>query len=109
MHLRSETGEIEVFLLPEDQGECDAAAAAAAVTKVEQGDIKSEPGTSAQYGGALLSEADDYGPMGGGKFQLQTEDQHPSTSGNLEMLPQLLHELPCCLHLLADFACHSMR
>lgn len=25
--------------------------------------------------GAFLCESDDYGPMGGGKFQLQTEDQ----------------------------------
>lgn len=29
---------------------------------------------------AFLCESDDYGPMGGGKFQLQTEDQI-STSG----------------------------
>ncbi|XP_043272327.1 transcription factor E2F2 [Venturia canescens] len=27
---------------------------------------------------ALLCESDDYGPMGGGRFQLQTEDQHSS-------------------------------
>lgn len=31
---------------------------------------------------ALLCESDDYGPMGGGKFQLQTEDQI-STSGRI--------------------------
>lgn len=31
---------------------------------------------------ALLCESDDYGPMGGGKFQLQTEDQI-STSGRM--------------------------
>lgn len=29
---------------------------------------------------ALISETDDFGPMGG-RFQLQTEDQHPETSG----------------------------
>lgn len=31
---------------------------------------------------AFLFESDDYGPMGGGKFQLQTEDQI-STSGKI--------------------------
>lgn len=31
---------------------------------------------------ALLCESDDYGPMGGGKFQLQTEDQI-STPGRI--------------------------
>lgn len=36
---------------------------------------------------ALLCESDDYGPMGGGRFQLQTEDQHSSSGKNQHSLP----------------------
>lgn len=40
-------------------------------------DISSE---LSRFKNVLISETDDFGPMGG-RFQLQTEDQHPETLG----------------------------
>lgn len=37
------------------------------------------PTTSTGLRDALLSESDDFGPMGGGRLQLQTEDQNDGT------------------------------
>lgn len=39
--------------------------------------------TSAGMRDALLCESDDYGLMGGGKLQLQTEDQHMTPGRNI--------------------------
>lgn len=37
---------------------------------------------------ALLCESDDYGPMGGGRFQLQTEDQNSSSGETTKVIFQ---------------------
>lgn len=102
MHLSSNTGEIEVFLLPDDSESENSKSQ----FKCEPSEVKSEPKSEAstsgtQFGGALLSEADDFGPMGGGKFQLQTEDQNPSTSG--EIPAQLRHASFNLFHIINDF------
>jgi hypothetical protein len=108
MHLCSHTGEIEVFLLPDEAADSDPASTATKQPKLEPGatNVKSEPGSSgtSQFGGALLSEADDYGPMGGGKFQLQTEDQHPSSSsGNVSTKAKQRQE-----HASSAYICHCL-
>lgn len=52
----------------------------------ETSDLGSE---LSRFKNVLISETDDFGPMGG-RFQLQTEDQHPETSG---MIIKLLKRL----------------
>lgn len=109
MHLRSNTGEIEVYLLPDEAAEAESVSIATKQPKFEPGSsVKSEPGSSgtSQFGGALLSDADDFGPMGGGKFQLQTEDQNPSSSsGNVSLRADPLMEHACHSFLLGDILC----
>jgi transcription factor E2F2 len=120
MHMRSEHGEIEVFLCPDDPAvktsPCHGYATTQTVPQSKEldisylppellvnrdSDVRVEPVPSDEscintrlctpvtpvtsitgMKDAFLCESDDYGPMGGGKFQLQTEDQI-STSGRI--------------------------
>lgn len=119
MHMRSEHGEIEVFLCPDDpvmkMSPCHGYATTQTVPQSKDPDIPCLPpellvnrdsdvrveaissdescinarlctpvSVTSITGmkDAFLCESDDYGPMGGGKFQLQTEDQI-STSGRI--------------------------
>ncbi|XP_015604929.1 transcription factor E2F6 isoform X2 [Cephus cinctus] len=114
IHMRSQHGEIEVFLCPDDLGVKSTSSPGHRTTShtsskmppmpclppellVGGGDVKVEPvpsvedhlnpdqsapitltptTSSARMRDALLCESDDFGPMGGGRFQLQTEDQN---------------------------------
>ena len=112
MHMRSEHGEIDVFLCPEDSTvktsypgyattqsvpqskESDIPCLPPELLANRESDMRIEPVPSDEsfintrlctpvttvtsitsMKDAFLCESDDYGPMGGGKFQLQTEDQ----------------------------------
>ncbi|EZA47281.1 hypothetical protein DMN91_005933 [Ooceraea biroi] len=112
MHMRSEHGEIEVFLCPDDPAVKTSPCHGYATTQIvpqskepdipclppellvnRDSDVRVEPLPSSSdedinarlctpvitsitsMKDAFLCESDDYGPMGGGKFQLQTEDQ----------------------------------
>ncbi|XP_015109280.1 transcription factor E2F6 isoform X1 [Diachasma alloeum] len=113
IHMRSSFGEIEVFLCPDDptvkvnspgSGEGQNVLPREFIVEDEskkegKGEWKryrvpkSEPvdevegvvasTSSSGMRDALLSESDDFGPMGGGRFQLQTEDQNPTTDVNI--------------------------
>ncbi|XP_071455428.1 transcription factor E2F3-like [Hetaerina americana] len=100
IHMKTNRGEIEVFLCPHDEvtssslGGISSSSGVSSMGSQEEShgeviqeligsgqctdndndaDIKSETFSLTNI---LISECDDYGPMGGGKFQLQTEDQH---------------------------------
>jgi len=113
MHMRSEHGEIDVFLCPEDptvktlsysgytttqsvpqSKESDIPCLPPELLVNRESDVRIESASSDEsfintrlctpvttvtsitsMKDAFLCESDDYGPMGGGKFQLQTEDQ----------------------------------
>ncbi|XP_011309510.1 transcription factor E2F3 [Fopius arisanus] len=113
IHMRSLSGEIEVFLCPDDPAvKVNSPGGDAApcvipkefivegerkkerteskrryqVTKRETVDDDEDAVASTSSSGmrdALLSESDDFGPMGGSRFQLQTEDQNPTTEVNI--------------------------
>lgn len=96
MYMKSENSEIEVFLCPEELDDVLSSNTNERVKNsptrpsVSQTDlgIKDEPVSEtsdlgselSRFKNVLISETDDFGPMGG-RFQLQTEDQHPETSG----------------------------
>lgn len=121
MHMRSEHGEIEVFLCPDDPAVKTSPYSGYTTTQTvpqskelsdipclspellikRESDVRVESVPSDESSmntrlctpvttvtnitgmkDAFLCESDDYGPMGGGKFQLQTEDQI-STSGRI--------------------------
>ncbi|XP_012219393.1 transcription factor E2F1 isoform X2 [Linepithema humile] len=129
MHMRSEHGEIEVFLCPDDSAVKTSPYSGYATTQSvpqskesdipclpfellvnRENDVRVEPVPSDESSlndrlcnsvtavtsitsikDAFLCESDDYGPMGGGKFQLQTEDQiSTSDLSILEFGEQLL-------------------
>ncbi|KAG5325267.1 E2F2 factor, partial [Pseudoatta argentina] len=127
MHMRSEHGEIDVFLCPEDSTVKTSYPGYATTQSVPQSkesgipclppellanresDMRIEPVPSDEsfintrlctpvttvtsitsMKDAFLCESDDYGPMGGGKFQLQTEDQISSDLSILDFGEQLL-------------------
>ncbi|KAG8221926.1 hypothetical protein J437_LFUL002485 [Ladona fulva] len=98
IHMKSTEGEIEVFLCPHDDapsssvlggsssssgissmGSQDESSADVISGLMREGlsaddpDARSDPLSLCNI---LIRESDDYGPMGGGEFQLQTEDQH---------------------------------
>lgn len=125
MHMRSEHGEIDVFLCPEDptvktlsypgyattqsvpqSKESDIPCLPPELLVNRESDERIEPvpsdesfintrlctpvPTVTSMKDAFLYESDDYGPMGGGKFQLQTEDQISSDLSILDFGEQLL-------------------
>ncbi|KAG5306786.1 E2F2 factor, partial [Acromyrmex insinuator] len=127
MHMRSEHGEIDVFLCPEDSTvktsypgyattqsvpqskESDIPCLPPELLANRESDMRIEPVPSDEsfintrlctpvttvtsitsMKDAFLCESDDYGPMGGGKFQLQTEDQISSDLSILDFGEQLL-------------------
>ncbi|KAL0281082.1 UNVERIFIED_CONTAM: hypothetical protein PYX00_002181 [Menopon gallinae] len=96
MYIKSENSEIEVFICPEEVDDCPPAPAPEKVknSPVRPSgshigpSIKEEPTSEnsdlgsdlSRYKNVLISDSDDFGPMGG-RFQLQTEDQNQGSSG----------------------------
>ncbi|EEB13050.1 transcription factor E2F3, putative [Pediculus humanus corporis] len=103
MYMKSENSEIEVFICPDEVDEYPATSNAdeksnnnsplrpsvSNLDLIPELGIKEEPQSDntdlsselSRFKNVLISETDDFGPMGG-RFQLQTEDQHSEVSGN---------------------------
>jgi hypothetical protein len=85
MYLRSDKGEIEVFLLPEEKSEnkkSNIIDAAAAGSSSLDSFMEEEPSTSSSgnFAEPMLSDSDNYIPIG-----LSNEEQSLASSGNCVM------------------------
>lgn len=86
--LKSDTGEIDVFLCPDEEHiSSDETSSVIGTDDIDSEDPKPES-SELCLKRALISEDDDLGPIGSRCFQLQTEDQH------VDMLPFLNLEPP---------------
>ncbi|KAK6644852.1 hypothetical protein RUM43_001125 [Polyplax serrata] len=107
MYMKSENSEIEVFICPDHADDYPVTTAQEksknspmrpSVSQLELG-IKEEPQPEnadlsselSRFKNVLISETDDFGPMGG-RFQLQTEDQNQETTGRIGELNDPLSE-----------------
>lgn len=89
MYLRSDKGEIEVFLLPEEKSENKksniidvAAAGSSSLDSFMEEEEEEEPSTSSSgtFAEPMLSDSDNYIPIG-----LSNEEQSLASSGNCVM------------------------